>query len=76
MSLMPIQGGKPVIDSRQVGDLLTSSSGGKDEGLASASKAVASIGKFASFIPGIGTAIGAVCGAISGFLSFLASPSG
>ncbi len=76
MSLMPIQPGKPTLNSGQVLDVLSAKGGAKDEGLGGAARTIASVGKFASFIPGVGTAIAGICGAISGFLSFLASPSG
>jgi hypothetical protein len=74
MATQPVQSCKPTIDARQACDLLTSSNSGNNEGLSSASRAVASFGKVASLIPGVGTAVGAACSLISGILSFLANP--
>jgi hypothetical protein len=76
MSLQPIQSGQSVIDTRQTTDLLCTSNSRSDEGLASASSAIANFGKLASVIPGFGPAISGVCGVLSGILSFLASPCG
>jgi hypothetical protein len=60
----------------QVTDVLATNKKTESNDLANASRAVANIGKAASFIPGFGPMIGGICSAISGFLSFLASPSG
>ncbi|MCY7315954.1 MAG: hypothetical protein LH480_10120 [Rubrivivax sp.] len=73
--VQPAAAGKPAIGLKTVIDVLSGGNQGRND-LDSASKTVASVGKMASLFPGVGTAVSAACGVISGVLSFLASPCG